>query len=243
MVAHTMAKMRNLRSNGLVKTRCVKMWYWLVCWKTKWDEYGGIGLTFSTLFSSDKRRGLKREIEPERRSGQWPTLQWLGLHLLVHRRDLRESLLSQFTLHLLIRFSRIIFIGDFIFSSITKTLIHVQMKPSIYNVSIFPLYLLVHCLLWNITQRQRIERLTQSGYLLVARYHVTIGFSFFVQFHYSYSSSSAAIKFSALVKLSTANGNHRRAPKSLSRSRLARYSLAKKTFSKVSLPQMKSTMK
>lgn len=33
---------------------------WFVCWKTKSDEYGGIGLTFSTMFNSESRRGLEK---------------------------------------------------------------------------------------------------------------------------------------------------------------------------------------
>jgi hypothetical protein len=33
--------------------------YLLVCLNKNKDEYGGIGLTFSTMFNSDKRRGLK----------------------------------------------------------------------------------------------------------------------------------------------------------------------------------------
>ena len=32
---------------------------WFVCLKTNSEEYGGMGLTFSTIFSSDKRRGLE----------------------------------------------------------------------------------------------------------------------------------------------------------------------------------------
>ncbi len=33
-----------------------------VCLNINNDEYGGIGLTFSTIFNSDKRRGLKWRI-------------------------------------------------------------------------------------------------------------------------------------------------------------------------------------
>ena len=39
-----------------------EIFYLFVCWNINNDEYGGTGLTFSTIFNSDKRRGLYRII-------------------------------------------------------------------------------------------------------------------------------------------------------------------------------------
>jgi hypothetical protein len=60
MITNTMTKYSKSKLDILLygKTKSV-IFYLFVCLNTNKDEYGGIGFTFSTIFNSDKRRGLK----------------------------------------------------------------------------------------------------------------------------------------------------------------------------------------